>query len=464
MRLESSQIKELGTQLALSAVGPGLLALPFGVSRAGLPLSAALLALFVYLSARVVLLIDNAKYVTPQHPTTYIKLTEVVLGTRWKRAMECVVVLNGLGVCISFMIFLGGFAPPAIQTITARYFPQIDCSIYGTRSQCLMLFSIITICLSSIKDFSALKWLNLIPVGGLLYTTIYLTIRVIVEVVSGEIVLSSTLYRLFWHMPDYQTLLTPNIFLFTTMMQVNVLPIMTAFPNTMRHDIVKSLRYGHGSLFAFYLCLATVGFISSAGTTPHGTVSQNFTNDLPITDLSVALLRIVLVLTLLSIAPYQFVAIASSMLDLVKRLRHDKKLSNDQIAVQLLEKEETYPRRKRSCPSPIEETTSDDEDQEYMCPPLDEIPDKLVLHHSLRSRLLAASVLIGIALLTALMTDKVATLVSITGGIGSTTLMCTTPFFIQRRVDPSNKFIWLLAATSIVCYTTTILVFIDILR
>eukprot|EP01054_Gregarina_sp_Poly1_P002832 Gregarina_sp_Poly_1__2831@NODE_178_length_11948_cov_356_078613_g158_i0_p3_GENE_NODE_178_length_11948_cov_356_078613_g158_i0NODE_178_length_11948_cov_356_078613_g158_i0_p3_ORF_typecomplete_len443_score34_94Aa_trans/PF01490_18/1_6e44_NODE_178_length_11948_cov_356_078613_g158_i0919810526 len=441
MRLEPAQIRELGTQLALSAVGPGLLTLPFGVSRAGLPLSAALLAFFMFLSAKVVLLLDEAKYSTKEQPTSYVKLTEFILGHRWKRAMECVVILNGLGVCISFMIFLGGFAPPALHSL----FPNVNLVCFG-RTPCLVFFSLVSIVLSSVKDFSALSWLNLVPVAGLLYTTIYLSLRVSLQIARGEIDLGSSMYSLVRHVPNYQTCLTPNIFLFTTMMQVNVLPIMSSFPDTGQQDIVKSLRYGHGSLLIFYLALGIVGYLASAGPTGH--LSQNFTLDLPLTDLSVAFLRVVLVFTLLAIAPYQFVAIASAIVDLVKRLYHRKRFHKQDAELLLLEND-ALSSETESCSSNLE-----------IAPRLEK--HIILPQHSFKSRLVASTCLIGIAFSTALLTDKVATILSLTGGIGSTTLMCTAPFFIQRRLRP-NKFICLLGISSVVGYVTTLMVFIDLL-
>eukprot|EP01053_Blabericola_migrator_P000101 Blabericola_migrator_1__100@NODE_1024_length_5666_cov_136_591534_g704_i0_p2_GENE_NODE_1024_length_5666_cov_136_591534_g704_i0NODE_1024_length_5666_cov_136_591534_g704_i0_p2_ORF_typecomplete_len470_score42_28Aa_trans/PF01490_18/3_1e47Trp_Tyr_perm/PF03222_13/5_5e06DUF4190/PF13828_6/34DUF4190/PF13828_6/4_3e03DUF4190/PF13828_6/1e02DUF4190/PF13828_6/1_3DUF4190/PF13828_6/1_2e04_NODE_1024_length_5666_cov_136_591534_g704_i028204229 len=456
----SSKVRQLGTQLALSAVGPGLLALPYGVAEAGLPLGILFMCFSVLISGWVVTILYDAKVgLSKRSAHSYSQLTEAVLGKRWRNCLELIVVLNGLGICISFMIFLGGFAPPAIQTLMTYLFPDSykpPATMQGERVICLCAFALITIALSSIKDFSHLKWLSHVPVIGLTYTTLFLTCRIGYKWHKGELDVTQSLYNSLTHHPTYTTLLTPNIFLFSTMMQVNVLPILATFPDTSKHGLIQSLRLGHGTLFLFYLLLAIVGYVSAAtskdGISPIGVVSQNFTLDLPIEDISVAFLRIVLVITLLSIAPYQFVNVAGCILGFVERKRTQKRDVSDadlatchSLSASLL-----------STTTRHESGPSEDEDLEFLGPRASAV-DRITHHFSLTSRLLAATGLVTVAFIVALVTDKVATLLSIVGGVGSTTLMCTAPFFIKRAIDPSSKAMWILAVTFIAAYSTTIL-------
>eukprot|EP01053_Blabericola_migrator_P000135 Blabericola_migrator_1__134@NODE_1034_length_5642_cov_130_008251_g704_i1_p2_GENE_NODE_1034_length_5642_cov_130_008251_g704_i1NODE_1034_length_5642_cov_130_008251_g704_i1_p2_ORF_typecomplete_len462_score41_28Aa_trans/PF01490_18/1_1e19Aa_trans/PF01490_18/3_4e19Trp_Tyr_perm/PF03222_13/6_6e07Trp_Tyr_perm/PF03222_13/6_8e03DUF4190/PF13828_6/46DUF4190/PF13828_6/3_4e03DUF4190/PF13828_6/98DUF4190/PF13828_6/1_2DUF4190/PF13828_6/1_3e04_NODE_1034_length_5642_cov_130_008251_g704_i128204205 len=448
----SSKVRQLGTQLALSAVGPGLLALPYGVAEAGLPLGILFMCFSVLISGWVVTILYDAKVgLSKRSAHSYSQLTEAVLGKRWRNCLELIVVLNGLGICISFMIFLGGFAPPAIQTLMTYLFPDSykpPATMQGERVICLCAFALITIALSSIKsechrgDHGRITQPPPVQIGYKWH--------------KGELDVTQSLYNSLTHHPTYTTLLTPNIFLFSTMMQVNVLPILATFPDTSKHGLIQSLRLGHGTLFLFYLLLAIVGYVSAAtskdGISPIGVVSQNFTLDLPIEDISVAFLRIVLVITLLSIAPYQFVNVAGCILGFVERKRTQKRDVSDadlatchSLSASLL-----------STTTRHESGPSEDEDLEFLGPRASAV-DRITHHFSLTSRLLAATGLVTVAFIVALVTDKVATLLSIVGGVGSTTLMCTAPFFIKRAIDPSSKAMWILAVTFIAAYSTTIL-------
>eukprot|EP01057_Protomagalhaensia_wolfi_P000472 Protomagalhaensia_wolfi_Nauph_80__471@NODE_1264_length_1624_cov_28_270662_g973_i0_p1_GENE_NODE_1264_length_1624_cov_28_270662_g973_i0NODE_1264_length_1624_cov_28_270662_g973_i0_p1_ORF_typecomplete_len443_score57_11Aa_trans/PF01490_18/2_2e41Trp_Tyr_perm/PF03222_13/0_16_NODE_1264_length_1624_cov_28_270662_g973_i0651393 len=437
----SGKERSLGTQMALSAIGPGLLTLPYGMSVTGLGLGAFFLVAFVTLSAYVVVLIYQANNKSIK-AGTYAQLVEQVLGHKWKLFLEFIVILNGLGVCISFMIFLGGFAPPAMVSLAAfinpNYIPPTD--LGPLRTHCLLFFSVVTAALSSFKDFTGLAWLNLVPVAGLSYTTVFLTLRVLLGVANGSIDFSSSTQALLFPSPSFNMFLTPNIFLFTTMMHVNVLPILGGFSSVTRTELVNALKLGHGTLFSFYLTIAVVGFLSVFN---GSSVAQNFTMNLPIQDVTVALLRVVLLVTLLSIAPYQFVSVCNIMLGLRFQRSNLEDLETD-----------TYISMTDATPSLSEQTTAPSIDSGNS---LD-----LANGFSLTARFAASVALVGIALVVALWTDKVATLLSLIGGIGSTTLMCTAPFFITRKSNPRNKMVWVLALTAFVGYSTTLLAVLDL--
>eukprot|EP01056_Protomagalhaensia_sp_Gyna25_P001253 Protomagalhaensia_sp_Gyna_25__1252@NODE_1625_length_1679_cov_83_198171_g1289_i1_p1_GENE_NODE_1625_length_1679_cov_83_198171_g1289_i1NODE_1625_length_1679_cov_83_198171_g1289_i1_p1_ORF_typecomplete_len444_score40_26Aa_trans/PF01490_18/9_5e42Trp_Tyr_perm/PF03222_13/0_0049_NODE_1625_length_1679_cov_83_198171_g1289_i1961427 len=437
----SGKERSLGTQMALSAIGPGLLTLPYGMSVTGFGLGAFFLAAFVTLSAYVVVLIYQANNKSIK-AGTYAELVEQVLGHKWKLFMELIVIINGLGVCISFMIFLGGFAPPAMVSLVAfinpNYIPPTD--LGPLRTHCLLFFSVVTAALSSFKDFTGLAWLNLVPVAGLSYTTVFLTLRVLLGVANGSIDLPSSSQALLFPPQSFNMFLTPNIFLFTTMMHVNVLPILAGFSSVTRSELVNALKLGHGTLFSFYLTIAVVGFLSAFN---GSSVAQNFTMNLPIQDVTVALLRAVLVVTLLSIAPYQFVSVCNIMLGLRLQRRSLEDRETD-----------TYMSLTDATPSLSDQTTAPSIDSSSSLDPADGF--------SLTARFAASVALVGIALVVALRTDKVATLLSLIGGIGSTTLMCTAPFFITRKSNPRNKMVWVLALTAFVGYSTTLLAVFDL--
>lgn len=101
--------------------------------------------------------------------------------------------------------------------------------------------------------------------------------------------------------PTFRSFLTFNNFLFSTMMQVNVIPLLKDFRSSISiASVVTPAVFGsHSMLLIFYCLVSYLGCLVVGSVVQDGTpIQQNFITSLPMAIYSVVLLRIILVVTL----------------------------------------------------------------------------------------------------------------------------------------------------------------------
>lgn len=423
------------------------------------------------------------------------------------------------------------------------------------RTFCLSVIACGCVLLASVWDSAQTTLVtDLIPILGLGLTMVLLALRLIQSPGFD----AERFARLLWQRLVFvrgstslvSRLKSFNLCLFSTMMQVNVMPILRgrsrAFLSQTR-NVRMAVIFSHSALFLIYASIAVLGAMTvftQRGAEAHGQtlaethgqtlaepmsdrsmgmplkVAQNFMTQLPLHDKTILTVRLVLSLSLIAIAPYLFVAIALGILDLFRAEYENgsTKICESVVAdyansketkwtLHFLARETVDSRTNEVAPQsgnavadagadvnfsqlekgvcskfwrlsepspfsywPIQDSDGDEGVNVFKHPvpftkslacsdsrafnltlaPSDQdssrgarndprfsndasgASDSARASHSFLETNVALVLLISLALSVALVTQNVAAVLSFTGGVGTTTLMCLIPFFLQR--------------------------------
>lgn len=98
--------------LSLSA---GVLATPYAMEECGLVIGLSLLCMHAFVSffTTYILLASSKLFRT----STYSGLAHKAIPALGRNAVDLVIVLNGIGVSLSFLVFLGDFLPSSLESL-----------------------------------------------------------------------------------------------------------------------------------------------------------------------------------------------------------------------------------------------------------------------------------------------------------------------------------------------------------
>jgi len=99
--------------LVMTAMGSGVLALPWAFSKCGLPLGTVMLGVGAMASYQSLKLLANSGYATTK--TNYSAVVESVLGPTLSAILQFILFFYAMGACISFFVFVGVIIPAVVE-------------------------------------------------------------------------------------------------------------------------------------------------------------------------------------------------------------------------------------------------------------------------------------------------------------------------------------------------------------
>ncbi|CEM23469.1 unnamed protein product [Vitrella brassicaformis CCMP3155] len=307
LHFEAGTLKGSVFTLVCSALGTGVLTLPYAFSQLGWVLGSVLLVVSGAVASLTIFILMGAIRVTGS--LTYSKMMGKAMNShRWERVTDGIIVFYVIGCCISYFVFLGDFTPRILEAIPC---PEI----FRDRTLLLTLSLILIWPLSCVKRLSALRHIALLPIFSIIITSIVVIVQaphLIHEAFKTG--MRPEAFSLSWNSPK-----AVNIFLFAYMAHVNVVPVAEEIferePNT---SLLACFKLGVTAClieFALYAPLAFVGYLSWLGLT-----RQNFTTNYSATDPAFFLCRILLSISMVVAVPINVFAAAKSCVSLARHL------------------------------------------------------------------------------------------------------------------------------------------------
>ncbi|PFH35161.1 transmembrane amino acid transporter protein [Besnoitia besnoiti] len=250
--------------LASSCLGAGVLATPYAMQECGLAVGLALLCLHAFVSffTTYILLTSSKLFRT----STYADLAHRAVPALPRSLVDMIIVLNGLGVCLSFLVFLGDFLPASLESL--GLLPHAT----DYRGLLLCASMVVIVPLSIQPRLSALRHFAFFPVCALLFSLSCVVYRAgsLMQEQTNPVVLVS------WNWNFFKSF---NVFLFAFMQHVNVCPIGRELQNPSDPRVYKVSLRAAALEWCLYAPIATIGYLSFRGNSKQNFMMNYRTDD-----------------------------------------------------------------------------------------------------------------------------------------------------------------------------------------
>lgn len=279
--LTAGGIRQSVFTLISTAMGGGVLCLPFAMMEAGWLLGCLLLLTSACISFFSMLMLIESANKTRKY--SYASLLAHVMGPWTAPALDLIMIFYGTGALIAYFIFLGDFVPHIVQ---AAGYPSIE------RRFAIMATLAIAMPLAFPQKLSALKYVSPISTMSLLFTALVVIFRApqnhdaLEDKAFDAGHFSSQLLRCF------------TITLFAFVCHLNVVPVAGEMVEPTPLRIEKVASRVSILLFIFYALIGVLGYYSFGSS-----VSQNFMNNYQPDDKLSSISRLMLTLSLFCCLP-----------------------------------------------------------------------------------------------------------------------------------------------------------------
>ncbi|KFH14002.1 putative transmembrane amino acid transporter, partial [Toxoplasma gondii MAS] len=234
--------------------------------------------------------------------STYAELAHRASPRLPRRAVDAIIVLNGLGVCLSFLVFLGDFLPASLENL--QLFPHAT----DHRAALLCASMVVIFPLSVQPRLSALRHFAFFPVCALLFSlscVVYRSLHLLREQTAPI-----RLVNLNWNF--FKSF---NVFLFAFMQHINVCPIGRELQNPTDPRVYKVSLRAALLEYCLYTPIATLGYLSFRGVT-----KQNFMLNYSSEDQLMHVCTLLLSFSMVLGVPLTLIPTVDSMFSLLRSL------------------------------------------------------------------------------------------------------------------------------------------------
>ncbi|KAF8820983.1 transmembrane amino acid transporter protein [Cardiosporidium cionae] len=415
--------------LTNSALGAGILTLPYAFKLSGYVLGSLLLIFDAIIAGftSYVLFMTVAIYKEKSYADICLK----VLGPVSAFAVDAVIALNGIGMSMTLFVYLGDFVPNALQAFALP-------ALLHNRS------FLLTICLVLMWPMAIQKLMG--SLKGLSFAILVTLVAVCATIITKSFSLFSqnhleypiVLFAFDWNFGVWY-----SICLFAYSQHMNVCSIAEELKNPTKPRILKVVFRSLALEFFLYMIFGLFGYFSWLGA-----AKQNFISNYDKHDMFVFTCRVFLGLMLIISVPLNSIAANKSVLALTvqwkKLFSRDRRMGRPGIQTlsPLLQSAADDNAYSFNNDIPLQPEFSGNqlslENSEKSSHESDSVAGFPLLHQesstedepSTTVRIVGATVILLSGYLVALFTEKVASVVGFVGGTFATSLICFFPAFL----------------------------------
>eukprot|EP01111_Echinosteliopsis_oligospora_P010181 TRINITY_DN3117_c0_g1_i3.p1 TRINITY_DN3117_c0_g1~~TRINITY_DN3117_c0_g1_i3.p1 ORF type:complete len:412 (-),score=43.32 TRINITY_DN3117_c0_g1_i3:259-1494(-) len=254
------------SNLMNSAIGAGILSLPFAYKSSGLMLGVILTIILAVSCGYSLILIAQTAEQYPQC-STYEKLVNHVYGPKWALVVTACIILQTVGACTGFLIIIGDLLPP----IFVNYAP--NAAILHDRIFITAVVSIIFILpLACQKHFHSLRFSSVIAISSILFVVLIIIIRFAqLNAISGNNVV--------YFNNSYELLASLPLICFALSCHMQMVPIHAEMDDHMATKKVRIVSFGSQLVCSIlYISVGIFGYLLFLNNTK-GNIMDNFRDD-----------------------------------------------------------------------------------------------------------------------------------------------------------------------------------------
>ncbi len=282
--LSSGGIRQSVMTLASTAIGGGLLTLPFAMKTTGMGLGFVLVLLGALASGYgIEILLRKTADASGYNIRSYGDLVGKKLGNGFGTFFDLLLSIYGLGVQVAFMNFIGDFA----SRLCEFFFPTL--TALNDKTLWVWLSLLMTIPLSVPKNLSALKYCSVFAAFALMFTSFVIVVKTPSNFIEGDRGSQIEIVNVNWKFFE-----AVGNFVFAFNCHLNVSPVAAELSAPSSQRIAKITVASVMLQLVFYLLIATCGYLSFGDLD----TQENILDSYPNNDALAIISRISLTITL----------------------------------------------------------------------------------------------------------------------------------------------------------------------